>query len=78
MAYNMTKLDILEWSGVATAIIYSLLIAINIGAEFVGFCLLLLSAFLIGIWAYRCDHKGILFLQAFYGSAALIGMGRWF
>ena len=34
----MTKLDILEWSGVATAIIYSLLIAINIGAEFVGFC----------------------------------------
>ena len=42
-----------EWAGVITAILYSLFVALNIGIEFFGFCLLLLSAILIGIWAYR-------------------------
>ena len=44
---------ILEWAGVITAILYSLFVAMNIGIEFFGFCLLLISAILIGIWAYR-------------------------
>ena len=52
-----------EWTGVVTAILYSLFVALNIGIEFLGFCLLLLSAILIGIWAYRGGHKGILVLQ---------------
>ena len=42
-----------EWAGVITAILYSLFVALNIGIEFFGFCLLLISAILIGIWAYR-------------------------
>ena len=67
-----------EWMGVATAILYSLFVAFNIGLEFVGFSLLLLSAALIGIWAYRGKHKGILLLQFFYASAGVIGMIRWF
>jgi high-affinity Fe2+/Pb2+ permease len=37
-----------EWAGVITAILYSLFVALNIGIEFFGFCLLLLSAILIG------------------------------
>ena len=45
----MKKEKILEWSGVITAIIYSLLVALNIGAEFFGFTLLLISAILIGL-----------------------------
>ncbi len=49
---NTSKNKLLEWSGVITAIIYSLLVALNIGAEFVGFFLLLTSAILIGLWAY--------------------------
>jgi hypothetical protein len=53
-------------------------VALNIGIEFFGFCLLLLSAILIGIRAYRGGHKGILFLQFFYASAGIIGMIRWF
>ena len=56
---------IFEWAGVITAILYSLFVALNIGIEFFGFCLLLLSAILIGIWAYRGGHKGILLLQFF-------------
>ena len=40
---------IFEWAGVTTAILYSLFVALNIGIEFVGFSLLLLSAILIGI-----------------------------
>jgi hypothetical protein len=67
-----------EWSGVVTAILYSLFVALNIGIEFLGFCLLLLSAILIGIWAYRGGHKGILVLQFFYATAGIIGMIRWF
>ena len=74
----MDKNKILEWLGVITAIIYSLLVALNIGAEFLGFALLLISAILIGIWAYRGGHRGILFLQFFYATAGIIGMFRWF
>ena len=62
----------LEWFGVITAIVYSLLVAFNIGAEFLGFTLLLISAIAIGVWAYLGKHKGILFLQFFYASAGII------
>ena len=68
----------LEWFGVITAIVYSLLVAFNIGAESLGFTLLLISAIAIGVWAYLGKHKGILFLQFFYASAGIIGMIRWF
>ena len=73
----MNSNKILEWIGVITAILYSLLIAFNIGLEFLGFSLLLLSAILIGIWSYRLRHNGILFLQVFYALAGIIGMYRW-
>ena len=73
-----SKNKILEWGGVITAIAYSLLVAINIGAEFIGFLLLLISALLIGLWSYFGKHKGILLLQIFYASAGIIGMIRWF
>ncbi len=69
---------IFEWAGVITAILYSLFVALNIGIEFFGLCLLLLSAILIGIRAYRCGHKGILLLQFFYATDGIIGMVRWF
>ena len=74
----MDRNKILEWLGVITAIIYSLLVALNIGAEFLGFTLLLISAILIGLWAYFGKHRGILLLQIFYASAGIIGMVRWF
>ena len=73
-----SKNIILEWSGAITAIVYSLLVAMNIGAEFLGFLLLLISALLIGLWSYFGKHKGILLLQIFYASAGIIGMIRWF
>ena len=74
----MQKNKLLEWLGVITAIIYSLLVALNIGAEFIGFTLLLISAILIGLWAYFGKHRGILLLQVFYATAGIIGMFRWF
>ena len=74
----MNKNKVLEWLGVITAIIYSLLVALNIGAEFLGFTLLLISAILIGLWSYFGKHRGILLLQIFYASAGIIGMIRWF
>ena len=74
----MTRDKILEWSGVLTAIVYSLIVAMNIELEFIGFTLLLISAILIGLWAYFGKHKGILFLQIFYATAGIIGMVRWY
>ena len=74
----MNRDKILEWSGVATAIVYSLIVAMNIDLEFVGFTLLFISAILIGLWAYFGKHKGILFLQLFYATAGIIGMVRWY
>ena len=55
------KSKVLEWFGVVTAIVYSMMVALNIGIEFVGFLLLLISALSIGYWAYLGKHKGILF-----------------
>jgi len=74
----MQKNKLLEWLGVITAIIYSLLVALNIGAEFIGFTLLLISAILIGLWVYFGKHRGILLLQIFYATAGIIGIFRWF
>ena len=42
MLKKLPKNIILEWFGVITAILYSMLIALNIGAEFLGFTLLLI------------------------------------
>jgi hypothetical protein len=72
----ITKL--LEWFGVITAIIYSLLVASNTGYEVLGFTLLFISALAIGAWALLCKHYGILLLQFFYASAGIIGVWRWF
>jgi len=74
----MNKSRVFEWLGVVTAIAYSLLVATNTGLEFIGFTLLLLSSFLIGIWAFLGKHRGILFLQFFYATAGIIGMIRWY
>jgi hypothetical protein len=74
----MNKSRVFEWLGVVTAIAYSLLVASNTGLEFIGFTLLLLSSFLIGVWAFLGKHRGILFLQFFYASAGIIGMVRWY
>ena len=78
MFQKLTKNLILEWVGVLTAILYSMLIALNIGAEFIGFALLLMSAISIAVWAYRNKFRGILLLQIFYASAGIVGMVRWF
>lgn len=78
MKLQANKSRIFEWLGVLTAIIYSLLVAANIGAEFIGFTLLLISSGLIGVWAFLGKHKGILFLRFFYATAGIIGMIRWF
>ena len=74
---KLSKPRVFEWLGVITAIIYSFLVALNIGAEFIGFTLLLVSSGLIGIWAFLGGHKGILFLQFFYAIAGIVGMIRW-
>ena len=74
----MQKLQVLEWFGVVTAIAYSLLVAANVGLEFFGFVLLLISAAAIGLWAYLGGHRGILLLQFFYAVAGLIGIVRRF
>ncbi len=75
---KISKSRFFEWLGVITAIFYSLLVAANIGAEFIVFTLLLASSAFIGIWAFLGKHKGILFLQFFYATAGIIGMIRWF
>ena len=74
----MDRQKLLEWTGVGTAILYSMLIASNTGLEFIGFLLLFLSAGLIGLWAYFGKHRGIMLLQVFYATVGLIGMFRWF
>ena len=63
---------IFEWAGVITAILYSLFVAMNIGVEFFGFCLLLISAILIGIWAYRGGIEEYYFYNSFMQRQVLL------
>ena len=42
---SIMKSKVLEWFGVVTAIMYSMMVALNIGVEFTGFLLLLVSGF---------------------------------
>ena len=72
------KSKVFECFGLITAILYSMMVALNVGVEFAGFLLLLISAISIGYWAYLGQHKGILFLQFFYATAGIIGMLRWY
>ena len=74
----MDRQKLLEWAGVATAILYSMLIALNIGAEFIGFSLLLISAFLIGLWRILAGTAVYYFFSYFTPQLVLIGMLRWF
>ena len=69
---------LLEWGGALTAILYSLFVASNIGIEFFGFILLLISAIFLGLWSYKGQYRGILLLQLFYAAAAILGMIRWY
>ena len=69
---------ILEWTGAITAILYSMLVALNIGAEFFGFSLLLLSAILLSLWSLQGNHRVILLLNIFYALAAVVGIIRWY
>jgi nicotinamide riboside transporter PnuC len=73
----MKSSDFLEWVGVITAISYTILIALNVGAELIAFSLLFISAILIALWSFRGNHKGILILQLFYATAAILGFFRW-
>ena len=73
----MKSSDFLEWGGVITAISYTILIALNVGAELIAFSLLFISAILIALWSFRGNHKGILILQLFYATAAILGFFRW-
>jgi hypothetical protein len=67
----------LEWFGVLTAIVYSVLVASNTGNEVLGFSLLFISAIALGFWAFLCKHYGILLLQFFYATAGIVGVLRW-
>jgi len=78
MFTKLHKRKVLEWFGVLTAIIYSLLVASNTGYEFIAFTFLLISVLAIGLWAYLHKHWGVAFLQIFYATAGVIGMFRWY
>ena len=75
---NLNSSKFLEWGGVFTAILYSFLVAFNIGYEFLAFFFLLISAISLAAWSIINNHKGILLLQLFYSLAAVIGMYKWF
>jgi hypothetical protein len=78
MFRKLDRIKLLEWFGVLTAIIYSLLVASNTGFEFIAFSLLLISAIAIGLWAFLHKHWGVAFLQIFYALAGVIGIFRWY
>ncbi|MCG7518540.1 hypothetical protein [Ruegeria sp. Ofav3-42] len=68
---------VFEITGSVLAMAYALLIASNIGAELLGFTLLLLSSGLFAAWAVIDRRWTFLLLQGFYATSAVIGLVRW-
>ncbi|MEW2917011.1 hypothetical protein AB1A64_08055 [Ruegeria sp. ANG10] len=68
---------VFEITGSVLAMAYALLIASNIGAELLGFTLLLLSSGLFAAWAVIDRRWTFLLLQGFYATSAVIGLIRW-
>jgi len=66
-----------EIVGSVLAMIYAMSIALNIGAEMLGFSLLLVSSGLFAGWAILDRRWTFLLLQAFYATSAIIGLIRW-
>ncbi|WP_037307207.1 hypothetical protein [Ruegeria halocynthiae] len=66
-----------EVTGSVLAMAYALLIASNIGAEVLGFTLLLVSSGLFAAWAVIDRRWTFLLLQGFYATSAIIGLIRW-
>ena len=68
---------VFEFFGSVLAMAYAILIASNIGAEVIGFSMLLVSSALFACWAF-IDHRWtFLLLQLFYATSAVIGLVRW-
>jgi len=66
-----------ETIGSILAMVYAMSIALNVGAELVGFSLLLVSSGLFAGWAILDRRWTFLLLQAFYAASAIIGLIRW-
>lgn len=66
-----------ETVGSVLAMVYAISIALNIGAEVIGFSLLLVSACLFAGWAILDRRWTFLLLQGFYAASAIIGLFRW-
>lgn len=66
-----------EITGSVLAMAYALLIAANVGAEVLGFSLLLVSSALFAGWAILDRRWTFLLLQLFYATSAIIGLIRW-
>ena len=69
--------SVFEITGSVLAMIYALSIAMNVGAEMLGFALLLVSSALFAGWAVLDRRWTFLLLQAFYAASAVIGLIRW-
>ncbi len=66
-----------EVVGSVLAMIYAMSIAMNIGAELVGFTLLFVSSGLFAGWAILDKRWTFLLLQVFYATSTVIGLVRW-
>ena len=66
-----------EVAGSVLAMAYAILIASNVGAEILGFTLLLISSSLFAVWALIDQRWTFLLLQLFYAASANIGLVRW-
>ena len=66
-----------EIIGSVLAMAYALLIAMNIGAEVIGFTILLISTVLFAGWAVIDRRWTFLLLQAMYAISAFVGLVRW-
>ena len=75
---DMRKLtSLFEIIGSVLAMVYALSIALNVGAEMLGFSLLLVSSGLFAGWAILDRRWTFLLLQVFYATSAIIGLIRW-
>ena len=74
---NRTLTSVFEIIGSVLAMIYAMSIAVNVGAETLGFSLLLVSSALLTLRPNGLTRWTFLLLQGFYSASAVIGLIRW-
>lgn len=78
MKKNNDKYTSLDWVGALSGIIGALIIASNIGINWIGYIIFLVSSLCYSYLGWKVNRKGLMVMNLFFIVINIIGLIRWF